>query len=415
MAAPTIAILTYGSRGDVQPLVALGVGLRRAGYGVRLAAPARFQALAQGHQLDFVALPGDLEQLSRALGDEAGQRPVQQMWVIMRHALALARETMQQFGVAVQGADLIVHSFLTSNAGHQLAHALGIPDLAVQLFPFFVPYHTFPNVALLQPDLGPWRNRASHHVANQIYHLSNRLSYHWLRRRVPTLGPARPAWPQPGLTTPLLLAYSPLVVGPTPASAPLARAIGFLHLPAEAEAYTPPPQLAAFLEAGPPPIFVGFGSMASRHAPRMATLLLEGLGRNGQRVIVQRGWAGIATDALPAWAHAIDEVPHAWLFPRMAAVIHHGGAGTTAAALCAGVPSWVIPFTADQPFWGRRTHQLGVGPAPAPVAHVDQHALAVALSHFSAPATQRRAAQVGAALRAEQGLAAAVGVVGTML
>lgn len=401
-----IALLAYGSRGDVQPFVALGVGLRAVGHRVLLAAPARFAGLAQAHGLDFTALPGDPDQLSRALVDQAGSSSLQQMRVIFAHGLAIALEVVRLLRAAVQDADMIIHSFLTTSIGHQLADELGVPDLAVQLFPFFVPYESFPNVTIAASGRGPGFNRRSHQLSTKIFWLSNRLSYAWLRRRYPALGPARPRWPAPGLRTPLLFAYSPLLVGPTPAAAPLARTTGFWTL--DPGPYTPSAALAAFLAEGPPPVFVGFGSMVTRDAARLTATVLEALRRTGQRGLLQRGWAGLGADELPAWALAIDEAPHEWLFPQMAAVIHHGGAGTTAVALRAGVPALAIPFTADQPFWGWRAHQLGVGPPPLAAAALSVESLMSALAVLAAAATQRRAAVVGAALRAEDGVGAAL-------
>jgi sterol 3beta-glucosyltransferase len=401
-----IVLLAYGSRGDVQPFVALGVGLRGAGHSVLLAAPARFGGLVQAHGLDFTALPGDPDQLSRALVEQAGVNSFQQMRLIFAHGLAIALEVVRLLRVAVQGADMIIHSFLTTSIGHQLASELGVPDLAVQLFPFFVPYESFPNVTIVAHGHGAGFNRRSHQLSTRIFWLSNRLSYAWLRRRYPALGSARPRWPAPGLRTPLLLAYSPLLVGPTPAAAPLARTTGFLTL--EPGPYRPPPALAAFLADGPAPVFVGFGSMVTRDAARLTATLLEALRRTGQRGLFQRGWAGLGTGELPSWALAIDDVPHEWLFPQMAAVIHHGGAGTTAVALRAGVPTLTIPFTADQPFWGWRAHQLGVGPPPLAAAMLSVEALVSALTALAAAATRQRAAIVGAALRAENGLGAAL-------
>lgn len=401
-----VALLTYGSRGDVQPFVALGVGLRARGDTVVLAAPARFAPLAAAHSLNFAPLPGDIDHLSRGLAERARSSPLAQVRLIAAHALDIAVEGMERMRAAAVGVDLVVHSFLTTVAGHQIAGELGVPDVSVQLFPFFVPYAAFPNVALPPASLGPRRNEASHRLATQIFALGSRLGYAWLRRRVPALWPAQMPWPAPGERTPLLLAYSPLLTGPTPASAPRAQVTGFWALPPSP--YEPPLALAAFLEAGPPPVFVGFGSMVTDEAARLGAAILEAVRQTGRRALLQRGWAGLGAGALPTWALAVDEVPHEWLFPRTAAVVHHGGAGTTAAALRAGVPALVIPFTADQPFWGWQAHRLGVGPRPIPATVLTVERLVAALHALDDPAVQRRAAVVGAALRAEEGVSAAV-------
>ena len=402
-----IALLAYGSRGDVQPCIALSVGLRRAGHTVTLAAPASFAPLAAAHGSTFAPLPADVVQFSRALAERAGRNPFAQARVMGAHTRAIAVAVLGCLRAAVPGANRIVHTFTTTSTDHLLATELGVSDVSVHLFPFFAPYATFPNVTVPAPSLGPTLNRLTHHLATQFFAQSSRLLYAWLRRRHPTIGPTRLPWPALGVRTPLLLAYSPLVVGTTPAGLPLAHTTGFWTLDVPTE-YQPPPALAAFLAVGPPPVSVGFGSMVPHDAPRMVATILAALRRTGQRVVFQRGWAGLGDGARGNDVLTIDEAPHMWLFPRMAAVIHHGGAGTTAAALRAGMPSLAVPFTADQPFWGRRAHRLGVGPPPIPAHALTADALAAALPLLADPATRRRAAAVGTVLRAEDGVGTAV-------
>jgi sterol 3beta-glucosyltransferase len=379
-----------------------------------LAAPARFAGLAEAHSLAFAPLPGDVTLLSRDFADRAGVNPIDQMRVIAEHGAAIAEELLASLREAARGADLIVHTFVTTMAGQMFAAEMGAREVSAQLFPFFAIYDTFPSVPLPAADLGAPLNRLTHRLSNLIFSLSGLAMYRAVRWRNPAIGPARPSWATPGERTPMLLAYSPLVVGPTPAAAPLARATGFWCLEAP-EGYRPPPELEAFLDSGPRPVYVGFGSMATRDGPRLAAVAIEALGRHGLRLVLQRGWAGLGDGDLPKWAMAVGEVPHGWLLPRMAAVIHHGGAGTTAAALRAGVPSLTVPFTADQPFWGRRAHRLGVGPPPIPARVCTAEALAAALPALADPGVIRRAAIVGAALRAESGVDAAVRMINLSL
>lgn len=400
-----VALLAYGSRGDVQPFVALGQGLIAHGHTVMLAAPERFAPLATAHGLEFVGLPGDIDALSRGLADRAGNSPLAQFGLIFRHGIGLAVAVIERLRAAIRQCDLIVHGFVTLGAGHVLAHELGVPDVAVQLFPFFVPYSTFPNVTLAG-DFGPYGNRQSHLVSAHLFKLGNLLGYRWVQRRHPQIGPRKLPWPTPGRSMPLLLAYSPLLVGPTPSDYPLAQATGFWTL--EPAPYQPDPGLAAFLAAGPAPIFVSFGSMVTQRGPSLTAAMLGACADTGKRVILQRGWADLGTQTLPRWALFIDEVPHEWLLPQVAGIVHHGGAGTTAAALRSGVPSLAVPFTADQPFWGRRAHQRGVGPAPLPAAQLGRDNLSRALEAMDDPPLRRCAARFGAALRAETGVATAI-------
>ena len=130
--------------------------------------------------------------------------------------------------------------------------------------------------------------------------------------------------------------------------------------------WAPSPALENFLQAGSPPVYIGFGSMGNRNPEETADLVLQALDKTGQRAILSAGWSGMRTEKLPSNAFLVNSVPHAWLFPQVAAVIHHGGAGTTAAGLWAGVPTVIIPFFGDQGFWGQRVAVLGVGTAPIP-------------------------------------------------
>ena len=176
--------------------------------------------------------------------------------------------------------------------------------------------------------------------------------------------------------------------------------------------WTPPPALAQFLAAGSPPVFAGFGSMTPHDASGLTRTVLDSVGHVGARVVLQRGWGGLGDGPLPPWACVIDDVPHAWLFPRMAAIVHHCGAGTTGTALRAGVPSVPVPVFADQPFWGERIRALGVGPRPIMRSALDVGQLTHALRRVLGDAAmQERAARLGALLAAEDGVAAAVAVV----
>jgi sterol 3beta-glucosyltransferase len=180
-----------------------------------------------------------------------------------------------------------------------------------------------------------------------------------------------------------------------------------LHTPA---GWSPPPELAAFLAAdGPPVVAIGFGSMASVD-PALLTELVRGAVRDaGVRAVLIAGWGGLAALRDDAEVLAIDAVPHDWLFPRVAAVVHHGGAGTTGASLRAGTPTVVVPFAMDQPFWGGRVAALGVGPAPIPRARLTRARLADALRLAVGDAAMRaRAADLGRRIREEDGVGEAV-------
>jgi sterol 3beta-glucosyltransferase len=173
--------------------------------------------------------------------------------------------------------------------------------------------------------------------------------------------------------------------------------------------WQPPKALADFLSAGPAPICIGFGSMHDREAATVTELVKNALDRSEQRGILISGWGGLQTESASDRVFSIESAPHSWLFPRSAAVVHHGGAGTTAAALRAGVPSLIVPFMADQPFWGRRVYALGVGPEPIPHRRLTVDNLANSIRQMVADqAMRQRAAELGNRIRAEDGINRAI-------
>lgn len=173
--------------------------------------------------------------------------------------------------------------------------------------------------------------------------------------------------------------------------------------------WSPPEPLRRFLEAGEPPVYVGFGSMPNQEPRATFDLILRALEMTGQRGVVYGGWGGLHGEASCNRALVTEGVPHDWLFPRMKAVVHHGGAGTTAAGLRAGIPNVVVPFFADQPFWGWRVAALGAGPAPIPLQTLSAERLAAAIEQAVTDSTMRaRASEIGAHLQDEDGVAEAV-------
>lgn len=408
-----VTMLTVGSRGDLEPFLALGAGLLRAGHEVRLAThrPYAEQVLAAGPE--FAELPGD----PRA----ALAGPALQAMLTSRNPFAISRLVRRALGpnlaaaarpaeAACAGADLVLASTLAM-VGTTAAEHAGARFVAVHLQPA-TPTTAFAAVNASVPrDLAGPVNLLS-------WAMTERMLWHGVRpvlqERRRDLGmapfPAAPPWRWPAPRPPTLYGYSAVVV-PVPADWPSdVHVTGYWQRPAPRQ-WTPAPALAAFLDAGPPPVYLGFGSMPDADPAGLAELLLTGLRRAGLRAVLHSGWAGL----LPAGAAddvlVVDDVPHAWLFPRVAAVLHHGGAGTTAAGLLAGRPTVIVPFISDQFFWGRRVAALGAGPPPVPRARLTAEHVATALTAaVTDPRQARAAAAVGARLRAEDGVGAAVAV-----
>jgi sterol 3beta-glucosyltransferase len=186
-------------------------------------------------------------------------------------------------------------------------------------------------------------------------------------------------------------------------------------LPPE-DAWQPPSDLLRFLDAGSPPVLIGFGSMPIRDPQRVTGIVLDALRQSGQRGILSAAWGELAQDELPETVHEIGYVPYRWLLPRTAAVVHHGGSGTTGVGLWAGVPTIVVPFLFDQFFWGRRVAELGVGPRSLPYRDLSAERLAAAIDMAASDADiRRRAAALGAQIRAENGIANAVQIIESYL
>jgi sterol 3beta-glucosyltransferase len=405
-----ISLLTYGSRGDVQPFVALGVALQQAGHHVRLAAPERFAAFVSAHHIDFAPLPGDPAELSRQLVEEAGNNLYKVSKKIRDFAMPIAVEVFDRLEAACVDTDAIVYSFLLAIPGHFIARERHVPDYIAQLQPIMTPTRAFPMMMFPEaPILRGRYNAFTHRLFNQIFWHANRISYKLVRRTHPTL-PPNIIWPlrKDNPHRPhQLYAFSERVIPKPHDWGDEAHIIGYWTLQAT-DNWQPSDTLSDFLAAGDPPIYIGFGSMVSQHIEALMTMSIGALKKINQRGILGTGWAGITNDDLPDTILKVESVPHSWLFPQMAAIVHHGGAGTTGAALRSGAPSLVVPFFGDQFMWGKRTAQLGVGPSPLPLKHFTPDNIALALHTMATYAPMRqRAAALGAHLQAEDGAQAA--------
>ncbi len=413
--AMRIALFTIGGRGDTEPFLALAVRLARDGHQVALAARPDFADLAAAYGIPFAPLGHPYQAFMRGSAAALGSgNPIS----LVRYGLAqrryFAEGVAEDEWRAAQGAEAIIFKY-SWFSGYSLAEKLGVPCVAAMPFPM-TPTEAFPCFWLFGGhDRGRWGNRLLWRLSEQVTWQIQRSEDERLRRELlhlpplPLLGPlAR----QEREGMPVLYAYSPTLLPPPPDWPARFHVTGtwFLEPP---PGWHPPPELVAFLGAGPPPVYVGFGSMTSADPDATLALVLDALARAGQRGVLLSGWAGLGTGReLPDTVFALDDVPHSWLFPRMAALVHHGGAGTTAAGLRAGVPSMIMPLTADQPSWGRIVHRLGAGPRPIPFRRLTatrlSRALAAAVGH---PAVHERAAELGERIRAEDGVGRAVELV----
>jgi hypothetical protein len=362
-----------------------------------------------GYGIPFIPLAGDPAEISARIND-AGQTPFRMVRAMQKAVFGIAAQVAKQAWEACQGSDLLVHAFLFTTGAHAFARKLGIPDISAQTFPVFASTRAFPNVAF--PAVPPgWMSFFTHWLATQIFWYGGNSGYGSVRRSLPGVFPSKLTWPfhqtPERIRTPLLFAWSPTVI-PVPAEwGDDIHVTGYWSLDGESE-FQPPAMLADFLSAGEPPVCVSFGSMVNRNAERTYQAVFEALEARHERAVILSGWGGLQSAKHPGELLVLEAAPHDWLFPRCRVAIHHGGAGTTGAGLRAGIPNIVIPFAADQPFWGQRVARLGAGPAPIPVNHLTAGSLIRALAEAESPLMQERAQAVGRMLLAEDGVGTAV-------
>jgi sterol 3beta-glucosyltransferase len=407
-----ITILTYGSRGDVQPFLALAHGLQQKGHQVKLAGPHRFADFVADYKVPFVPLAGDPEEISKRFND-AGHNALKMVRAIGDYVNSIALDVTRDAFAACDDADMIVHSFLFTTGAHSLARVRGIPDVSIQTFPIFAPTRAYPPAALSSLPTGAL-SYFGHWLNTQVFWYGGNSGYNQKRKQHPDIFSFDLSWPfddkPPRRATPLLFAVSPTVLPPAREWTNRAHVTGYFFLDSPAD-YQPPADLARFLDAVPAPVCVTFGSMLHRSSERIADSVLGAIRLAGQRAIILTGWDGwkgrVSSDDVLFLASA----PHDWLLPRCRAVIHHGGAGTTAASLRAGIPNIVIPFAGDQMFWGNRVHAVGAGPRPIHVKELNAGRLASALADAEGDARRNRARLIGRAIQCEDGVGDAIRVV----
>ena len=399
-----IAIQTFGTRGDVQPYIALARGLTARGHDVQLAAPEQFSDQASRLSVPFAPLPGRLLDLldtdsgraaiAAGRGFSAGLALLGKIRPAMTRLMDAEWEALREFG-----PDLILHhpKSLVSPA---IAARLCARSLLASPLPGFTPTSAFPS-PILPIRLPSLLNRPSHRLmAAAPSLLFGRMLARWRQERLVQ----RSRYPPPSIG--VLYAYSRHVL-PVPPDWDTKRVhvCGYWFLDEPESDISP--ALAAFLAAGAPPVYVGFGSMPGDHPRELAEAIVAGLRLAGLRGILVRGGGALDLPEQGEDMLMVDAAPHNKLLPHVAATLHHGGAGTTGASLRAGVPMAIRPFFGDQRFWAGRIAALGAGPEALP-RQLTPAIVAAAARALQVPETRRRAAELGKAIRAERGIEAAI-------
>ncbi|MFJ9786552.1 glycosyltransferase [Amycolatopsis sp. NPDC101161] len=387
-----VVIIAPGSRGDVQPCVALGRGLAADGDQVRILAAPAFEPLVTAHGLGFGPLsadPGEVLTSTAGQAWTAGRRPLAFLTGLREVLRPVLDRLLADVHAGTKTADLVLAPTLGFLGTH-----LPVPNVELHYQPG-IPTRAFPHPLLpWAAKLGPWGRHLSFTAVDALAgHLLRPELDRW---RAETLGLSGK---RPRRDSPVLCGFSEAVVPRPPDWPARVHVTGYWFLDAD-PGWRPDPRLRDFLAAGPPPVYVGFGSMRATEETFV-------LARTALRRAGLRGLLGTDADFSDDDLLAVTDVPHDWLFPRSAAVVHHGGAGTTAAGLRAGVPALVCPVFADQPYWGDRVYRLGAGPRPLG----DLAGLPAKLKELTGNPLFRRGAQyVAARLRRENGVAHACSV-----
>jgi vancomycin aglycone glucosyltransferase len=396
-----VLIAAMGSRGDVQPMLALGMALRARGHEVLVSAPPDFAAWARELGLQFQASGRNVQEVLTEHSAAMGANPLRILHAIRKIIAAEVPGSFEGTLAAARGCDAIVYA--GQFAGNSIAEKLGIPCASVVYSPTMLRSSHHPPFVAHQQGMPRWMNRLAWTASDVILNRMLREAVNAARAKL-DLAPVKSVQRHVFEGRPVLLACDP-VVAPAPpdwtALEVTATGPWFYDDPTPLDA-----EVEAFLDAGPPPVYVGFGSMVTDEAARITRALLDGAGR--RRLLLSKGWAGIGGGNLPRSVMVVHgPMPHAKLFPRVAAVVHHGGSGTTAQALRAASPQVLVPHIMDQFYYAHRLRKLGIAPAGIPVRKLSASRLRDALEETRAlpPGPRLEAA---ARLRDGGGIARAV-------
>jgi len=408
-----IVIFTIGTQGDVRPCVALGQGLRRAGYPVRIATSENFAELVRHAGLEFYPLTADFHAMlesDRSIADKGLN--LREMVRIFRERYATWAANWVQEGLAAsEGAGLLIGVSNSIMLAKALSEALGIPFAIARLQPLTLS-KILPPIMLIHS-----RKKVPGALSLGAHYLMFKLLWSVMRPAIndivrPQLGLPLYPWYGPYFrdlhAAKVINGFSQYVL-PRPADWPESSQVtGYWFF--DQPQWSPPESLRNFLEAGSKPIYIGFGSMVSSNAKAFTQTVLDAVKMSGQRAVLATGWG-----ALDGYEGQQDKqifflrhAPHDSLFPLVSAAVHHGGAGTTAAAVRAGIPSVIVPFFGDQPFWANCLNLLDIAPPALKRKNLTAGALASAITATQHPAMIKAAAELGRAVRAEDGIGEAV-------
>lgn len=416
-----VVLLTVGPLGALRPLLALAVGLRQAGHEPVLGSHENYKEMVEQEGVTFSPIAPDSAGLasdrSRDSQFSAAGNPLRYFKALRIEAGELKKAALDVFDRSLdlcRGADLILyHAHM--HVASAIAEHLGIPGIQAYNTPV-TPTSEFPSYVRLRHSQGSsaCSNRCSFLMRDLVTWLPYRGTINQWRRdalALPPLGLAGPYRELDRQHCPLLYSISPSMLGRPGDWPDWVHLTGYWQLEEQAH-FQPPEDLLRFLDEGPAPICIGFGSMRYGDAEAMTRLVVAAVEQTGQRAILLSGWQGLEETPLPATILMCKTIPHHWLFERVTASVNAGGIGTLTAALRAGLPSLVVPFGGDNLFWGWQAARLGVGPQAIPVKKLSSGLLAERLGDLvNNPAYRSAAQRISQSMKAENGVATAVELV----
>ena len=375
-----IVLAPVGTRGDVQPLVALALSLRERGHEVLFSAPANFEEFIRSHGLPFAPNAPSYTDFFQ----EIQREPFLNVWA---GQLASQFQLLDEIST---GADAIVGSMLQA-AGPSIAEKHSAAYCFMMPGPVFIRCREYPPVPLVRQDLPPWRNDLAWRRRGREW---NGVLLEPINRRRKALGLAPVADSQDHVlhSGRVLMAYDPVLAPPPAFHYPRVTVTGSWHL----DEGRLDDDLRRFCETPPRPVFVGFGSMRNADPQGLLRMIVEAVTRSGRRAVIGAGWSAMSSGGLPDSCRLVQTAPFQLLFPLVAGAIHHGGAGTTAAAARAGIPQAIVPHFSDQHFWGERIRRAGLGPPPVPIEELTSERLAAMIGALVSTPSMRHAASSAA-------------------
>jgi len=404
-------MITIGSTGDVMPYVMLGNELQKRGHDVGICAFSDFESLVLKNHMRFYPLSGDAREFMSNI-----MKPGTKGVTYLKQVLDSFREIIDPFLrdliTACEDAEVIVATYF-GNIIQSIAEQRNVPFIKTHYYPMD-PNDNTPISSAPGLRAGRAWNRASYRLA---YLIISTLELYYLTdwRKTQGMTPRKlestPCNEVNGHRVPVLYAMSPLLM-PRPLAWDESIHMTGFWLDDQEPDYQPSPELQAFLDKKPKPVYIGFGSMVSGDMGDTLRIVLDAIRMSGVRAIISTGWGNVALPRQENVFVAEGYVPHDWLFQHVSAVVHHGGAGTTAAGLCAGCPTLVIPFGGDQPFWALRVRMMGLGPRPIRRELLTAPKLAKALKNLTTVGSYRVAArELGKSLQMENGVCNAADII----